>query len=300
MSTGIALRPSYWASVSGGKDSLYMLNFILHNIDRYPLDGVVHFELEIDYPFIKDVVDYMEAECKKIGITFVRIKPRKTWIELYNTKNNKTGNIWGFPTGKARWCNSRYKMDAKKQLDEWMKSLGYYVITYIGYCADEEKRYAKRTNMNVTEVYPLVENGINEDVIWQWAKYQPIFKHYYETQKRCGCMYCPLSSYLTCAYLYKYYPDNFKFMVEKIRETEKIRGKELGRPFSVRSVNPKYNADYMEKIVKTKWLKKLEELEEAFKKESEEMINANVSKIEQWNSEKSSCKSVDKDKAVCK
>lgn len=38
----IALRPSYWASVSGGKDSLYMLNYILHNLDRYPLDGVVH------------------------------------------------------------------------------------------------------------------------------------------------------------------------------------------------------------------------------------------------------------------
>lgn len=27
MSGQIALRPSYWASVSGGKDSLYMLNF---------------------------------------------------------------------------------------------------------------------------------------------------------------------------------------------------------------------------------------------------------------------------------
>lgn len=39
MTEEIALRPSYWASVSGGKDSLYMLNLILHNLDRYPLDG---------------------------------------------------------------------------------------------------------------------------------------------------------------------------------------------------------------------------------------------------------------------
>lgn len=60
----IALRPSYWASVSGGKDSLYMLNYIIHNLDRYPLDGVVHFELEIDYPFINSVVDWMESACK--------------------------------------------------------------------------------------------------------------------------------------------------------------------------------------------------------------------------------------------
>lgn len=60
----IALRPAYWASVSGGKDSLYMLNYIMQNLDRYPLDGVVHFELEIDYPFINNVVDWMESACK--------------------------------------------------------------------------------------------------------------------------------------------------------------------------------------------------------------------------------------------
>lgn len=147
----IALRPSYWASVSGGKDSLYMLNYIIHNLDRYPLDGVVHFELEIDYPFINSVVDLMESACKKCGIRFERIKPRKTWEELYN-KN-------GFPTRKARWCNSSYKLDARKQLEEWMKSIGYYVVHYIGYCADEEKRFAKRNAGKVTEVYPLAENG---------------------------------------------------------------------------------------------------------------------------------------------
>ena len=58
----IQLRPSYWACVSGGKDSLLMLKIILNNLDIYPLDGVVHFELEIDYPFIKNVIDYMEKE----------------------------------------------------------------------------------------------------------------------------------------------------------------------------------------------------------------------------------------------
>lgn len=90
MKNEIALRPSYWASVSGGKDSLYMLNLILHNLDKYPLDGVVHFELEIDYPFIKNVIDYMESECKKHGIRFMRIKPRQTWDELYH-KEKKGG-----------------------------------------------------------------------------------------------------------------------------------------------------------------------------------------------------------------
>ena len=261
----IALRPSYWASVSGGKDSLYMLNLILHNLDRYPLDGVVHFELEIDYPFIHDVIDYMESECKRFGIRFVRIKPRHTWEELYYVPTGKAKKfIRGFPTRTVRWCNSKYKLDAKKQLVEWMNSLGYYVVHYIGYCADEERRFNKRLTAQKIERYPLAENNITEDGIWEWAKSQPIFNHYYETQKRCGCMYCPMSSYLNFAYLYKYYPDNFQFMIEKMRETETIRERELGRPFSVTSSNPKYNADYLENIIKTKWLKKLEEKEREY------------------------------------
>ena len=273
MASEIALRPSYWASVSGGKDSLYMLNLILRNLDKYPLDGVVHFELEIDYPFIHDVIDYMESECNRFGIKFVRIKPRKTWETLFyhkcTTKDGKE-TIYGFPTRKARWCNDKYKLDGRKQLEEWMKSLGCYVVMYIGYCADEEKRFLKRLDVKKTEIYPLAENGIQEVTIWEWAKTQPIFNHYYETQKRCGCMYCPMSAYINFAYLYKYYPNNFKYMIEKMRETEKIREKELGRPFSAISSNPRYNSDYLENIIKTKWLKILNERES-----SQEVVKEN-------------------------
>ena len=253
MSGEIALRPSYWASVSGGKDSLYMLNLILHNLDKYPLDGVAHFELEIDYPFIHDVIDYMESECKRFGISFVRIKPRKSWDELYNK--------YGFPTRVARWCNSSYKLDCLKQRKDWLNSIGYYTVSYIGYCADEEKRYNKRALPQDRECYPLVEKGIIENEIWEWAKTQPIFNDYYKYNRRCGCMYCPLASYLNFAYLYKYYPAHFQYMIEKMRETERLREIELGRPFSVISSNPKYNADYLEDIIKTKWLKKLNEKE---------------------------------------
>lgn len=143
-----------------------MLNYILQNLDRYPLDGVVHFELEIDYPFIHNVINYMETECKRAGIQFVRIKPRKTWEELYDK--------CGFPTRKVRWCNGHYKLDAKRQLSEWLNEVGFYVVNYIGYCADEERRFNKRLSAKKLEIYPLAENGINEDVILEWAKTQPM------------------------------------------------------------------------------------------------------------------------------
>lgn len=247
----LELRPAYWASVSGGKDSLYMLMLILAHPEQYPLDGVVHFELEIDFPFVKDVVDKMEAMCKQVGVKFVRVKPRKTWQELYEK--------YGFPTRVARWCNKEYKLDAKKQLNEWMRSLGRYVVWYIGYCADEEKRFSKRKN--VKEVYPLVDFGIKEDTILEWAKTVPEFNDYYKTNRRCGCMYCPMMTHLTKAYLYKHYPDCFWDFMAKAKATEKARLEKHGQKVSVFSGNPKYDVDYIINIVQTKWLPILEEME---------------------------------------
>lgn len=240
--SNIVLRPKRFASVSGGKDSLYMLNLILHNLDKYPLDGVVHFELEIDYPFIKNVIDYMECECKKYNIPFYRIKPRQSWHYLYNKH--------GMPTRKVRWCNSKYKMDCQRQLDAFLKEHGCYSIMYIGFCADEVKRFKYELNdSNAKQIYPLAEFDIKEEIILEWARTIPIFNDYYMHNTRCGCMFCPLSSLQNLKYLYRYYPNEFEKYICFCEETEKIREKELGHPFSVRSSNPKYNAEYTRKRV---------------------------------------------------
>lgn len=242
----IQLKPSYWASVSGGKDSLFMLKLILEHPEKYPLDGVVHFELEIDYPFIKGVIDYMEEQCKQHGIKFVRIKPEHTWLELYNK--------WGFPTRKGRWCNSNYKLNAKKQLKKYLKEQGCNLINYIGYCADEVKRIEKHKE---NDIYPLYDFGIEESTILEWAKTVPLFNDYYKYNTRCGCMYCPLMNKGRMAYIKLYYPEHFEKMMKLAKETEQLREKELERPFSVWASNPKYNTDYMINIINNKYLPKL-------------------------------------------
>ena len=263
MNNKLALRPSYWASVSGGKDSLYMLNLILHNLDRYPLDGVVHFELEIDYPFIHNVIDYMESECKRFGIPFYRIKPRTEWMTYYEQ--------WGFPTRKVRWCNSKYKLDCLKQLKEFLLSKGCYTVCYIGYCADEMSRVTAELQKKSKNIYPLVENGIMENMILEWAKTQPIFNDYYKYNERCGCMWCPMASMVNHAYLLMYYPDEYEKMIEMAKDTEAMRERELGRPFSVWASDPKYNTEYRDKRIREKYLPKLIE---QIDRDKQEVLNA--------------------------
>ena len=49
---------------------------------------------------------------------------------------------------------------------------------------------------------------------------------------------------------------------EKMKYTEKIREFELGQKFSTTSSNAKYDANYLEDIVKKKWIPILNKLEE--------------------------------------
>lgn len=237
MKNDIVLRPSYWASVSGGKDSLYMLKLIFENPHLYQLDGVIHYELEIDFPFIKNVIDYMEQQCISKGVKFVRIKPRKKWIDLYNK--------YGYPMRTLRWCNAQYKLDALQQLKDYLKTQNCYLVSYVGICADETKRIRKDNNL----IYPLVDFNIEEKTILEWAKKQKIFNDYYKYNRRCGCMCCPLASIDNLVYTKKYYPKEYDVLMSLALQTETKIYNETGKRVSRWSSNPKYDTAYRMKRV---------------------------------------------------
>ena len=244
------LRPIHYACVSGGKDSLYMLGLILQNLDKYPLDYVVHYELEIDWKWTKNVVNKMENMCKNAGIKFMRIKPRKSWIELYDKYN--------MPTRRARWCNSEYKLDAEKQLVKWIESCNCRPIAYIGFCANETRRfrYSLGNWEKETCCYPLAEEGITEDVVLAWARKNPILSDWYKHFNRQGCMMCPMLTRKELAYMCKYEHEAYERYFKYVSVYEK-----------------KYNTlfwhkpcEYIKNTVETKWIAILEEEEKKYNK----------------------------------
>lgn len=243
----IRLKPIHYASVSGGKDSLYMLGLILANPQKYPLDMVVNFELEIEWKVAKDVVDMMQAECEKHGIKFVRIKPRRSWQELYDR--------YGFPLSRARWCNNIYKLDCKKQLNEWIKSQNCRPLAYIGFCADEDKRFMYELgNWELQdECYPLAEEGIAETEVLKWAREQAIFDGYYDALDRMGCMACPIASMREWAYLLYKDEKAYETAIERIRATE-IKVAKAGRKYEFKGMP----VDEFDRRIRNKWLPILE------------------------------------------
>ena len=230
----IALRPIHYACVSGGKDSLYMFRLLCDNQDKYPLDMVVHYDLEIDYPFVKNVVDYIEKCCKALGIKFVRVKPEQSYWDLLST--------YGVAKRQYRWCNSLYKMSCVKQIEKWIKEQNCRPVAYIGLCADEQNRF-KYTVGNIVDgqdvVYPLAEEGVLESDILEWAKDVDIFDSWYSYFNRQGCMYCPNATYRELAYMYICYNYQFEwFMTQCINDEERTKS-------GVFQSNPKYNSKYV-------------------------------------------------------
>lgn len=220
-----------------------MLGIILNNLDKYPLDYVVHYELEIDWAWSNKVIDLMEEKCKKAGIKFIRIKPRRTWQELYEK--------YDMPTRRCRWCNSDYKLDAEKQMISWIESQGCRPVAYIGFCADETRRFKYQLgNWEKGNIcYPLAEEGICESEVLSWARTQPIFMDWYKYFLRQGCRYCPNLSMKEIAFMCKYEPESFEFFFKCIKEYEE-----------------KYNtfywsgacSDVIKKRVENKWVSILE------------------------------------------
>jgi len=227
-----------------------MLGLILKNQDKYPLDLVVNFDLEIDWQVAKDVIDEMEKRCNQAGIPFVRIKPRKSWKELYNK--------YGFPNGKARWCNSEYKLSCKKQLNKWIKSQNCRPVAYIGFCADETKRFKYAVGTEDWKLqdccYPLAEEGIIESDILKWAQSQPIFGDYYKNLPRMGCQLCPYLTMKELAYLHESEPQKFDEYFRFVEETEEMIAKK-GRSWKFKN----YGGEIIRNRVINKWVPKLKE-----------------------------------------
>lgn len=246
----IALRPIHYACVSGGKDSLYMLGVILKNLDKYPLERVINYDLEIDWGWVKKSVNQIEAMCNKSNIPFWRIKPRKNWNYWYEK--------YYMATRRVRWCNSYYKMDAERQMIEWIQSQNCRPVAYIGFCADEKRRFKYELGNweKGTCCYPLAEEGITEDKVLEWAKTNPIFSDWYKYFKRQGCMMCPMLTMKEMAYMYKYENESFEKYFYYISEWEK--------KFNKNYYTGKNPSSVIKKRVIEKWVKILDEEENQF------------------------------------
>lgn len=145
------------ASVSFGKDSLYML---LRLIDEgAPLNEVVFYDTGMEFQAIYNTRDAILPLLKEQGIKYTEFKPKRPFAYdmLEKPVKSKNGDHLGYS-----WCggSARWGTAAKTAtLDSHARKAGKNVIQYVGIAADEPKRLQL---LQENKVAPLAEWGITE------------------------------------------------------------------------------------------------------------------------------------------
>lgn len=219
----------YVLSLSYGKDSLACLEAIKQL--GYPLDRIVHAECWATDTIPADLPPMVEFKQKadqqildRYGITVEhicasravererereRVTYENTFYRRMYSKKYGREQIYGFPTTKGAWCNSRLKMAA---LNAIKQHSNIRTVQYLGIAADEPERIARHTKKDI--VLPLVDIGWDEAYCRLWCEENDLLSPIYTTAARGGCWFCHNQGVEQLRLLRKNYPDLWALLLK--------------------------------------------------------------------------------------
>ena len=202
-------------SLSYGKDSLACLGAIKEL--GLPLDRIVHAEvwatetIPADLPEMVEFKKYADEIIKRdYGIQVEHFRANNNYEQqFYKTRFNKCLNkecIYGFPTTRGVWCNSKLKMEAIK------KATGdKNAIQYVGIAFDEPERH-KVLKGNTRS--PLVDAKWSELQCKEWCIENKLLSPIYTSSQRGGCWFCHNQSIKQLRLLRKHHPELWDMLLK--------------------------------------------------------------------------------------
>lgn len=203
----------YVASLSYGKDSLYMLE-VIHEYNL-PLDEIVTVDvwatdtIPAELPPVEDFKKKAdEIILKRYGKKVKHLRSKESFESMFYRKHKKgksVGKIYGFPCILGAWCNSILKTSVLNKIKG---------KSYIGYAIDEKnaKRQQKikeylNGNQNNKLLYPLCDYNKTEEEAMKWCKENDLLSPTYLSGNRGGCWFCANQSEKQLRELRRYYPE---------------------------------------------------------------------------------------------
>lgn len=208
------MRKKYYASCSGGKDSVAMIEKIIDA--KMTLDEIVFAEVEKEFKQEKEHRELLIKRWEAVGIKCVVLKTKTTWDHWFygrSVRGKSKGLKRGFPlTAYACWWTREAKV---KPLDEYMK--GNY--RYIGIALDEPRRYREHMEKE-GYIYPLfTEFKMTEKDCRDLCEERGILNPLYQYFDRLGCFLCPKQNDEALKTLCKHFKKEWKELIRYAEDT---------------------------------------------------------------------------------
>lgn len=210
----------YIANVSGGKDSLAQIIFILEN--NLPCDEVVFYDTGMEFQAIYNIFEKLQPLLRKRNIQFTTLQPTNPFIydmleRPVDSKQKGKHNGYGWCGGVCRW-GTTWKTQA---LDRYAQG----AVQYIGIAADEQYR---RRELTGSKRSLLIEYGMTEaDCLeycrrrgWNWNEETPAtesgYIDLYNILDRVSCWCCANKNKKELRNIWRYLPQYW----EKLKEIQ--------------------------------------------------------------------------------
>lgn len=234
----------YVVSWSGGKDSTYMLHYLLEN--NYPVDEVVCCDTTIEFPDMYKHQQEVVSKIKSIypNIIFTFLKPDFDFEHyMFNYQKKRGSNAGkcglGWSNPNYIWCRKYLKLDVIRDYCDNKFGKGNY-FTYIGIAFDEYDRYDFSNPLNI---YPLILNKITELECLHgcWSLGYDFFK-LYDKFFRVSCWCCPLQSIKDLYMLYSFYPK----LWDKLKEYDNLQNNRFRKDYSISELESLFESKHFD------------------------------------------------------
>ena len=210
----------FYVAFSGGKDSVVTLDLVKKALPGNAFK-VLFGDTGMEFPDTYETVDYIENECNRADIEFIRASSGRNPLESWR--------LFGPPATVSRWCCSVHKTAPQIiALREHTGKTNFTGMAFVGVRAGESLARSEYDYVSLGEKHkgqyscnPILEWNSAELYLYIFRENLYLNKAYKKGNRRAGCLVCPRAAERNEYMCQAWYTSEFNSYIDVIKDLYK-------------------------------------------------------------------------------